>query len=303
MNWESRGLVFAAGQGWLGTHASLPVAQHLSAGIHRVFFATRDDQGRSRVGSVVLDLDDPGAPQELSSGPILEPGPLGTFDDHGVYPASLVEDGGRLYLYTIGWNPGVRRPLFYASIGLAVSDDGGETFEKVSQAPILARSEYDPCLVTSPFVLKEGELWRMWYVSGFRWTEEADGLHSYYHVKYAESADGVSWERNGVVAVELLPGERNIARPCVLASRDGYRMWYSSDRGDGYRIGYAESDDGTTWRRRDDAAGVTPSGEEWDSEAQAYPWVIRRGEQLLMLYNGNGFGRDGIGLAVAHDDR
>jgi hypothetical protein len=279
------------------SHAQLPVALPLGDGRYRVYFASRDDDSRSHIGFVELDL-----PEEkvvrLSARPVLEPGPLGNFDDHGVYPASIVEhDDGRLLLYYIGWNPGKQPPLFYASIGLAVSDDGGLSFRRFSAAPIMARSDHDPCLVTSPFVLREGPRWRMWYVSGFRWDVDEGRLRSWYHVKYAESQDGVSWRRDGTVAIDLAPGERNIARACVVPDSRGYRMWYSYDAGAGYRIGYATSDDGVRWERRDDEAGIEPSPSDWD-DVQAYPWVVVDGRREYMLYNGTGFGRDGFGLAV-----
>ena len=78
----------------------------------------------------------------------------------------MVEHEGRLLLYYAGWNPGTPPPLFTASIGLAVSDDGGLTFERWSPAPILSRGRHDPCLLTSPCVIREGSEWRMWYVGG-----------------------------------------------------------------------------------------------------------------------------------------
>ncbi len=164
----------------------------------------------------------------------------------------------------------------------------------------MARSDHDPCLVTAPMVLLDQNKWRMWYVSGYRWQREKDGLHSCYHVKYAESSDGISWRRDGHVALDhASPAERNIARPCVVRDEGGYRAWYSYNAGSGYRIGYAESSDGLHWVRRDDQAGISLSPSGWDSEAIAYPYVVKCGNRLFMFYNGNGFGRDGIGLAVA----
>ena len=261
-----------------------------------MFFATRDALSRSHVAWADIDLER-GVVLAAADAPSLAPGPLGCFDDHGVYPSSVVEDEDRLLLFYVGWNPGKEPPLFYSSIGLATSVDGGVTFERMSTSPILARSVHDPCLVTSPWVLREGPLWRMWYVSGFRWEKSRDGIHSWYHVKYAESKDGRTWNREGHVAIELAGAERNIARPCVLADERGYRMWYSHDAGGGYRIGYAESSDGYAWQRLDDRAGIERSPSGWDSEAQAYPWVVRGSDRLYMLYNGNRYGADGFGLA------
>ena len=286
---------------WAQTHASLPLTLAIGVDRSRVFFAGRDSGNRSHVGFVDVEVTDDrlqvvdGPAQQ----PSLAPGPLGCFDSHGVYPASLVRaDDGTLWLYYVGWNPGVPQPLFYSSIGLAYSEDDGRTFRKHGAAPLLARSEHDPCLVTSPCVLREGGLWRMWYVSGLRWEQRDGALLSFYHVKYAESDDGLRWRREGHVCIDLAEGERNIARPCVVHGDDGYRMWYSFNRGEGYRIGCASSRDGLEWERHDSEAGITLSADGWDSEAQAYPWVSSIGGRQLMLYNGNGYGRDGFGAAL-----
>lgn len=300
MKWRKLGLIFApSGQyPWMQTHAQLPVAYQLQDDLYRVFFASRDEQNRSYVGYVDFDIRSPQNILHLSSTPVLSPGPLGHFDDHGVYPASALDYEEQLWMYIIGWNPGVRQPLFYASIGLAVSNDKGNTFRRISPAPILSRSEFDPCLVTSPFVLFDRDIWRMWYVSGFKWEEEKGTLHSYYHIKYAESKDGLRWERNGLVCIQLREGERNVARPCVIREDGMYKMWYSFDVGEGYRIGYAESEDGYIWARKDEEAHIDVSPSGWDSQALTYPWVFSHKGKRHMLYNGNQFGRDGFGLAV-----
>jgi hypothetical protein len=225
---------------------------------------------------------------------------LGYFDDHGILASSAVRCDDRIYLYTIGWNPGWRAPLFYSSIGLAVSDDDGETFVKHGSAPLLARSEFDPCLVTAPFVLREQDLWRMWYVSGLKWEESLDGLQSYYHVKYAESQNGIEWDRRGKVAIDLAsPEETNISRPWLVREQTGYKAWFSSKRGSDYRICVAVSSDGLAFERRDAEAGIDISDAPWENESNAYPAVIRHGDSWFMFYYGNAFGRDGIALATA----
>jgi hypothetical protein len=279
------------------SHASAPVALRLGGDLYRVYFATRDDSNRSHIAFVEIDLNSPREILALAGEPALAPGALGHFDDHGVYASSIVEHERKLWMYYIGFSPGVRRPLYYASVGLAVSDNGGRTFRKMFISPIMSRSEYDPCLVTGPFVILDNGVWRMWYVSGLKWNEEAGELHSYYHIKYAESANGIEWQRDGLVSIELREGERNISRPCVLKGADGYQMWYSYNVGEGYRIGYAESTDGYVWTRRDDEAGIEVSDAGWDSKALAYPCVIDHQGTKYMFYNGNEFGKDGFGLA------
>lgn len=301
MSWRKLGLVFAPSgeRPWLHSHAALPTPMQLDGDLYRIFFAGRDDRNRSHVAALDFDLESRRIVREPWL--VLAPGPLGCFDDHGVYPASLVDAGDALILYTIGWNPGVPEPLFYASIGAAVSRDGGETFERRSPAPIMARGEHDPCLVTSPSVLHEDGRWRMWYVSGLGWDETPDGLWSRYHVKTAESANGIEWTRDGIVSVELRSGETNIGRPSVLRDGGGYRMWYSYVPAGTreYVIGYAESSDGIRFERKDELAGIETSAGGFDSHALAYPAVFRHDGALFMLYNGDGNGRTGFGLAVA----
>ena len=49
----------------------------------------------------------------------------------------------------------------YYEVGLAVSEDGGSSFTRVQQSPVLSRSEFDPWLVTALDVFKSGEKWLM----------------------------------------------------------------------------------------------------------------------------------------------
>jgi hypothetical protein len=78
-------------------------------------------------------------------------------------------------------------------------------------------------------------------------------------------------------------------------------MWYSV-RGERYRIGFAQSMDGINWSRMDDVGGLQPAGDEWESGMVEYPWVFDDSGRRFMLYNGNDYGRSGIGLAVWDED-
>lgn len=307
VGWEKLGLIFSPTRSvsWMRSHASAPTPLQLSGTVYRVFFASRDEHNRSHVGYFDIDLADPTTILRVSDHPVLVPGPLGYFDDHGVYATSVVRADTQIFLFTIGWNPGPVPPLFYSSIGLAISSDGGNSFEKFGRSPIMGRSEHDPCLVTAPVVLKEGERWRMWYVSGIAWEIVKDTLHSRYHIKYAESDDGIRWRREGIVCIDFADSsELNIGRTCVMRVGKRYHAWFSVNRGEGYRIGHATSRDGITWVRESDQFGLPVSPTGWDSEAVAYPFVVQHQDKLFMFYNGNGFGRDGVGLAVcnAHAD-
>jgi hypothetical protein len=228
---------------------------------------------------------------------VLDLGALGAFDDNGVTASCIVTRGSEKYLYYTGWTLGVTVP-FYLFVGLAIGRDDGGVFERASDAPILPRGPSDAYLTASPSVLVENGQWRMWYVSGTGWERMDNGVRHYYNIRYCESADGVQWERPSALAIDYgEPGEHAFGRPCVVRDADAYRMWYCH-RGERYRIGGAESPDGRTWRRRDREMGLVASGSGWESDMVAYPWVFDWRGRRYMLYNGNDYGRTGIGLAL-----
>jgi hypothetical protein len=297
--WIKRGLIFKPEPvgDWLHTHAAIPVAEQLADDLYRVYFSGRDREGRAQIGFFELDINDPYSILRVSEEPVIGFGPLGAFDDRGVTTSWVVNHLGEKYHYYSGWSLGVTVP-FYFYVGLAISRDRGESYEKVSPAPVLERNPVDPYLTASPCVLVEDGLWRMWYVSSTGWEMRDGEPRHYYHIKYAESSDGIRWDRRGVVSIDYKsPDEYAIARPCVIKEDGLYRMWYSY-RGSSYRIGYAESPDGIRWERKDDEAGLDVSPSGWDSEMVAYSFVFDHRGTRYMLYNGNGYGRTGIGLAV-----
>lgn len=297
MKWAKQGRVFCPDNNfdWMRTHAAGPVAEHIEADRFRIYFGCRDSANRTSIGQLELDITQPHQILNLSPTPVLAPGALGLFDDSGTSTGCLVRNGASRYLYYLGWNLGVTVP-WRNTIGLAISPDGESRFEKFSRAPVVDRNETDPFSISYPWVMRDAGRWRMWYGSNLDWgADQAEMAHV---IKYAESDDGIHWRRDGVIAIgHKSPGEYAIAKPCVLKDSALYRMWYSH-RGPAYRIGYAESDDGIRWRRMDEHAGISVSASGWDSESIQYAFVFRHRERLYMLYNGNGYGKTGFGLAI-----
>ena len=278
------------------SHAALPFADKYND-LYRVYFSGRDAKGRANIGYFNIDLDNPQKILYIVDQPIVSLGQRGSFDDNGLTTSWIVEKDGRKYQYYSGWSLGISVP-FYFYIGLALSEDGGKSYKKVSNAPILGRNQTDPYLTASPCVLIENGIWKMWYVSGTKWALENGVPKHYYHIKYATSLNGIDWEPKGIVCIDFKsPGEYAIARPCVLKEDGIYKMWYSY-RGHSYRIGYAESANGLTWERKDEEVGIEVSESGWDSEMICYPHVFKHNRQKYMLYNGNGYGKSGIGLAI-----
>lgn len=303
MSWVKLGLIFKppVELPWVATHSAVPFALHLEGSLYRVYFTARDQLNRSHIGYFEIDIRHPQRLLFVTENPILSPGTLGAFDEHGAMISWIVSWGKKHNLYYTGWSRGQSVP-FVNSIGLAVSNDGGKSFSKYSNGPILSRSLCDPYWVSNPCVLVEGDCWRMWYLSGVRWELDGGKPKPFYHIRYARSDNGIHWVATGKTCIDFeTPHENAISRPCVIKDRTKYRMWYSF-RGASYRIGYAESLDGLKWVRRDPLSGIDVSESGWDSEMIEYGFVFRHAGRLFMLYNGNDYGRTGIGLAVFQED-
>lgn len=300
MRWRKLGCIYPVEEGSEPSFrfAANPVAIPLSGSQVRIYFGARDLRNRSAIHWLEVDLRQPKSIIACSTEPVLAPGELGCFDDSGCSMGSIILLEKQWYLYYLGWNLGVTVPWRNA-IGLALSTDEGLSFSRVSRAPIMDRHRVDPFSLSYPWVLHKAGRWHMWYGSQLNWI---GGKESMDHVlKEAHSLDGIEWSRNGSVVIAPDLQHRAFSRPCVVPAGDGYQMWYSY-RGESYRIGYAESANGRDWKRLDHLAGIELGPSAWDDTMIEYPHVFDVEDARYMLYNGNGYGRTGFGLAILEQD-
>ncbi|MBC7525082.1 MAG: hypothetical protein H7239_11665 [Flavobacterium sp.] len=307
MNWIKKGLIYVPNKDfdWQQDRAIAPVCDLISDNVLRIYFSSRDMKGRST--PIYLDTN-PEFPEKIISicgNPILNFGPQGSFDDNGILSSSIVNNGNDKYLYYVGWNPRVN-VSYHLSIGLAISKNGGD-FEKYSDGPILDRSPKEPFFNTAPFVLKESEDdWKMWYVSCTGWKMINNYPEPLYNVKFAQSNDGINWKREAIVAIETDVFAEAVGKPFVFKEDGIYKMIYSyrnsveyrTNPEKSYRLGYAESENGINWVRKDNLIGIKFSSDGWDSIMMEYASsYIFKGKRYL-IYNGNGFGESGFGYAI-----
>lgn len=299
--WKKLGRVYVADghHHWAQSHAYLPTSMMLDEDRIRVYAAFLDRQRIGRVGYVDLNAKNPLEVLKVSDRPVLDIGEAGAFDDNGVSPLCLVEARDHLRLYYVGWQLGVRARYFLFT-GLAVSEDGGENFQRWSRAPILERSHGELFVRSGAHVRLENGRWKAWYVAGDSWLDLDGRQVPRYNVRYLESGDGISWGQHGEVSLDFAnDDEFGFGRPFLLREKEFYRMWYSLRTfSKGYRIGYAESEDGRHWLRKDHQAGIDVSGTGWDSRMVCFACIQRTRYGTYMFYNGNNYGESGFGAAL-----
>jgi hypothetical protein len=279
----------------------LPLGERL----WRVYFAARDRDNRAHI--VAVDID-PGEQLKIVAehlDPLLELGPPGAFDHEGMGPSCALVVGDQVRLYYTG--VAVRRDVrVQLAIGLAVSEDGLR-FRKQFPGPILATGPFDPYFTGSPVVRPTPDGFRMWYTSGTEWRLVRGQLDYFYEIRTTTSDDGLMWDIRTESARALeAPAEAGMGRAWMIDAGDGPRLWYSR-RGENYRAP-GEDPYRIVSVRADETGEFTgpaeplrfenpPAAGDFDSWMQAYPCVVVHGDDLIMFYNGNEFGREGLGWA------
>lgn len=310
-HWEKLGQLFDprthASSGWMHEFAQSPSAVVFDDRV-RVFFCARpapgpDGQYLSYLASIDLDRSDPRRLIGVCDKPLMSLGELGTFDEFGTNPVSVIRDGESLRVYYAGWTRCESVP-FNGAIGMALSYDGGASFRRLGPGPVLSYSPDEPFLLGSPRIRRLGGRWVLSYVAGKVWLP-GEKPEPVYRIRMALSDDGIAWTKVGRDLLEPRLGDDECqACPDILHHQGRYHMFFSYRRSrdyktgeGGYRIGYASSEDLLRWTRQDERAGMQVSAQGWDSQMVSYPNVFELDGRFHMLYQGNEMGRSGIGLA------
>ncbi|HEY9809871.1 MAG TPA: hypothetical protein V6D13_11145 [Halomicronema sp.] len=304
MKWKKLGLVYVANgeQNWAISHAYIPTSLMLDEEKIRIYAAFLDQERVGRIGFIDVDAKNPQRILKVSSKPVVDIGEPGTFDDNGVTPICVVKHNHKLYMYYVGWQLGVK-VRYFLFLGLAISEDGGESFIRYSKVPVLERSNNELFVRSAAHVHRHENCWKMWYIASDKWINVCEKQVPTYNIRYLESHDGVTWEKQGKICLDISGNdEYGFGRPFVMIEKNLYKMWYSVRTiSQGYRIGYAESSDGIRWIRKDEEVGIDVSQTGWDSQMICFACVQKTNYGTYMFYNGNNYGETGFGVAVLED--
>ena len=310
--WKKLGKVFTPqeveGKTWLKEFAQAPSVIIFDKFI-RVYFSCRplpDRNGQYVSYSAFVDLNRANLFEivNIAENPILALGELGTFDEFGTYPVSVIKKDNEMLAYYAGWTRCESVP-FNVAIGAAISRNNGETFTKLGNGPILSYDINEPFVLSGPKIRKFGDLWYLFYIAGKKWVSNGKSPEPVYKIRMAHSTDGLNWAKvnKDIIANKVEENEAQ-ASPDVFYHKGIYHMFFCyryslgfRSKEKGYRIGYAYSTDLVNWARDDSKVGIDVSEEGWDSEMISYPHVFELDDTIYMLYLGNQVGKYGFGIA------
>jgi predicted GH43/DUF377 family glycosyl hydrolase len=311
--WKKLGKIFDPrdhkGIEWLEEYAQAPSTLIFDDFV-RVYFSCRpkrDENGQFVSYTAFVDLDRKNLFNiiNIAKQPILPLGEKGCFDEFGTYPTSVIRANDEVWAYYAGWTRCISVP-FNVGIGFAKSKDGGETFQREGNGPILPYSLDEPFTISGPKIRRFNDKYYLFYIAGNVWLQIEGRSEISHRIRVATSDDGLNWKKyNKDLIPNIWDEHESQASPDVFYANGKYHMffcgWVPKNFRDtkNRRIGYATSEDLLHWTRDDSKVGIEISEEEdaFDNEMLAYPHVFELDGKTYMLYLGNSVGRYGFALA------
>lgn len=234
--WKKLGLVFNPtnykNNNWLNEFAQAPSVLEYDDFI-RVYFSCRpkaNEQGQYVSYSSYVDLNKNNfSVLKVGENPILELGKLGTFDEFGTYPSSVIKINDKYMVFYGGWTRCESVP-FNVAIGCGISDDG-KIFEKLGNGPILSYSLDEPFILSGPKIRKFGDTYYLFYIAGRRWITVNGKPEPVYKIRMATSKDTLNWEKYNKDLIEDLLNENEAqASPDVIFANGKYHMFFATEK-------------------------------------------------------------------------
>lgn len=222
--------------------------------------------------------------------PVLSPVPA-TFNASGVLSPCVVKRGPADYVM---WYNGYDTT---DNFGIATSTDGVTWAQGPSVFTVGAAGAFDDTELWMPWVVYEPAsppAYKMWYTGRHVVGTTIDE----FKIGYAESPDGVTWNRQPAVN----PTGNPVLSPTaaawdsawvyfasVINDAGTYKMWYTGNNSPTAgveQIGYATSTNGIAWTKGVTNPIFSPTGTGFERTSVFAPCVIKDGTNYRMYYSG-----------------
>jgi hypothetical protein len=273
-------------------YAANPLIIKISEKLNRLFFNSRDEGNRSSIYSIDL-LGENLVPNSESIKLQHKFGLSNSYFSHGISIGNFFEFNEKSYISVMGWklNPGEH---WAGRIGKIELDLNGNLM-RISEKAWFDLDSEDPISLSYPAIYHDGQTLTMWYGSTVTWdTGNGDMIHI---LKEKKLNVGESFVSSDSVIPYKIGQAQAFSRPSIVNYKNRNLMAYSyRGANDKYKIGFVWLDDFSTATQVGGIPPFLPSLNNWENEMVEYPSLFVRDKKLFMLYNGNDYGKTGIGI-------
>ena len=217
--------------------------------------------------------------------------PIFTYNDSPDYPLAITQpkvlyDNGIYKMWYLNLYNSAQSNIWYAE-----SNDGID-WHSVQNKPVLVPGDsgrWDDYSVAPGFVLKEGNLFKMYY-NGFY------DQYGKWNIGLAVSSDGINWEKNNEPVLVASDEEYQIGVSSVVNVNQVYFMYYTVRHTPYYYICLAISSDGIHWSKYENNPILSVT-KDWEGTGIYNPSVIYDEEKFQMVYMN--FDANSFGFAVS----
>lgn len=207
------------------------------------------------------------------SGPVLSPGPLGTWDSHSVVPGAVIKEDGIYKMYYSGWSD--KNAPWH--VGLATSIDGIIWIK--NQNPVFIGGTGGDFQIKATSIVKNDNTYLMYYLEGY--------FAQSWSINLATSTDGLNWTKysgNPILTTTNTWEGIGVLSPSIMKENDTFRMVYQAMNNSGF--GLATSQDGMNWTPSPSNPFFTNENTVnlWGETDIAYPVFVRTSENDLRIY-------------------
>jgi len=273
-------------------YASNPAALTITDSHLRIFFNSRDFQNRSKIYSIDLHGEEL-EPDYDSVSLQYSNGTQGSYFSHGLSVGQIFSIDDKKSLSVMGWKNYVGKH-WEGRIGYIPFDTEGN-LTVLESRPWMDLDSLDPISLSYPALYKDNNSTVIWYGSTLTWdVGNGEMLHILKEAKLSNDGRVVKGDN---IMPYVLGSAQAFSRPAIVQIDRDFLLAYSY-RGNTtrYRIGFMILGD---FNSASHLGGIPPfltSKEEWESEMVEYPSFFSFQKQMFMLYNGNAFGKTGIGV-------
>lgn len=298
MYWQRLGKIFTLDSlhPLMQSHSSNPTPHQIDTHIFRVFFSTRNVENKSSISFFDLDMSSLEIKNQAQE-------PLISFQDdtfysHGISLGCIYQKPNeKTFLTFMGWHiPKDSHWMGYLG-EMELNKALGE-IDIPKQPIIFPEPKMDPISISYADIIQDQDTYYLFYGSTITW--DAGNQEMIHVINVATSKDAEHWEKHGLA----VPYQKNkiqaFSRPTIMKIDNVWHMWFSyrGGNGDKYKIGHAKTTNLLSWDLDLEKTSLYANpNAAWESEMVEYPYVFKYQNDIYMLYNGNSYGKTGIGLA------